>query len=408
MPPRFVIVGASLAGATAAATLRQEGFDGDIVLIGDEPDAPYERPPLSKQYLRGETAFERMLVRPRSFYDEHRIELVLGERAVRLDSAGRTVRLATGRTVAFDKLLIATGVRNRRPPVPGIDLDGVFDLRGRADADAIRREIAPGRRAVLVGMGFIGCEVAASLRGCGVEVVAIDPAPCCLFRALGLDVGRSIASIHRAHGVEMLFEEQVVRIDGAPRAARVVTASGRQIDCDFVVVGTGVQPATEVAAGTDVAVGDGILVDELCQTSVPGIFAAGDVARHHHPLAGRPVRVEHWQNAIRQGAAAARSMLGRGRPYDELHWFWSDQYDCNLQYAGFHEAWDRLAVRGRLDGPHFLAFYLRDGRVVAAAALNRGKELRRALPLVRARQMVDPDRLADESVELRELAAPRA
>lgn len=405
MAPSFVIIGASLAGATAAATLRQDGFDGEVILIGAEPEPPYERPALSKEYLRGAAPFEKALVRPAGFYDEHRIETLFGARATGVEVDERTVVLDGGRRVRFDKLLIATGARNRRPRIPGLDLPGVFDLRTVRDADALRAEIAPGRRAVLIGMGFIGCEIAASLRQAGVEVVAIDPSPTPLFNALGDQVGRAIAAIHRDHGVEMVFEDAVARVDGHGRIAGVSTRGGRRFDCDFAVVGVGVEPVVDFLAGSGIETGNGVLVDEHCRTNVEGVYAAGDVANHHHPVVGRRMRVEHWQNAMRQGAAAARSMLGTGQPYAPAHWFWSDQYDVNLQYAGFHGAYDRIVVRGNPEERRFLAFYLSQGRVDAAVALNRARDLRRVMPLIEARGPVEPAQLEDERVDLRRMVS---
>jgi 3-phenylpropionate/trans-cinnamate dioxygenase ferredoxin reductase subunit len=407
MSPTFVIVGASLAGATAAATLRQDGFDGEVVLIGEEPHPPYERPPLSKQYLRGEVAFEKALVRPSGFYEDCGIDTRFGMAARRIDPVERKVELATGESLRYDKLLIATGVRNRRRPIAGLELRNVFDLRSVNDADAIRAEIAPGRKAAVIGMGFIGCEVAASLRQQGVEVVCIDPSPTPLFRVLGERVGQVVSRIHRDHGVDMVFEDVVTRFEGAGRVERVITKRDRHIECDFAVVGVGVEPAVELIAESGVKADNGILVDEYCRTNVPDIYAAGDVANHFHPVFQKRMRVEHWQNAIQQGAAAARSMLGNGRPYDAIHWFWSDQYDLNLQYTGFHEEWDQVVVRGNLDTRNVIAFYLRERRIDAVVALNRGKDIRRIMPLIKTRATVDPRLLGDEGVDLRSLVEGR-
>lgn len=404
MPRSFVVVGASLAGATAAATLRQDGFDGDLTLIGAEPHPPYERPPLSKQYLRGEAPFEKALVRPVTFYDEHRIETILGIRATRVDPAERVVHLETGRRVPYDKLLIATGLRNRRPPIPGLELPGVCDLRSVTDADALRKQIATGARAAVIGMGFIGCEVAASLRQKGVDVVAIEPSATPLFRVLGEEVGAVVAAMHHDHGVETIFDDLVMRFEGQGRVERVITKHGRRLECDFAVVGVGVEPVVDFLADSGIGIDNGILVDEYCRTTVDGIYAAGDVANHQHPVFARRMRVEHWQNAMQQGAAAARSMLGTGQSYDAIHWFWSDQYDANLQYAGSHREWDRLVIRGSLDERRFIAFYLNQGRIDAVVALNRGKDVRRAMPLIRSRGIPDPERLKDEDVDLRSLS----
>lgn len=407
MAPTFVIVGASLAGGTAAATLRQDGFDGDVILIGSEPHPPYERPPLSKQYLRGEVPFEKALVRPSGFYEANAIDARFGDAATRINPAERSVTLASGRSVRYDKLLIATGVRNRRPPIPGLNLQNVFDLRAVDDADALRAEIVAGRKAAVIGMGFTGCEVAASLRQQGVEVVCIDPSSTPLFRVLGEQLGQVMSTIHRNHGVDMIFEDVVTKFEGDGRVERVITRGGRRVDCDFAVVGVGVEPAVGFLAGSGVEISNGILVDEYCRTNVDDIYAAGDAANHYHPLFQKRMRVEHWQNAMQQGAAAARNMLGASKPYDPVHWFWSDQYDVNLQYAGFHREWDQVVVRGSLDARTFIAFYLNQQRIDAVVALNRGKELRRAMALVKARTAVDPRQLADEGMDLRSLVDGR-
>lgn len=403
--PTFVVVGASLAGAHAVATLRKEGFDGRIVLVGAEPHLPYERPPLSKEYLRGEVYFEKILVRPAERYEEEDVELRLGTRAVGIDTGGRAVELAGGEMLVCDKVLVATGVRNRHLPVPGADLTGVFNLRSAGDADGIRAEVAPGRRAVLIGLGFIGSEVAASLRRGGVEVVVVEAAPRAFQRVLGEQIGQVIEEIHREEGVSLLFNDTVEAFEGSTRLEAVRTAGGRRLPCDFAVVGIGVEPVVEPVAGAGIRVDNGIVVDEYCRTNIDAVYAAGDVARHYHPLAGGHTRVEHWQNAILQGAAAARNMLGRERPYAEVHWFWSDQYDHNLQYAGFHGEWDEVVIRGSLQERRFVAYYLNQGRVRAAAALNRGTELRRSLPLLASATQVDPAVLADSDTDLRRLVA---
>jgi 3-phenylpropionate/trans-cinnamate dioxygenase ferredoxin reductase subunit len=403
MRPRYVIIGASLAGASAAVTLRQEGFAGDLTLIGAEPRPPYERPPLSKGYLRGETSFEKALVRPVSFYEQNRIDTQFGVRVLRVDPVDKVVHLDTGRAIRYDKLLIATGARNRRPPIPGRDLKGVYDLRSVRDADALRAAMVPGRRAVVIGMGFIGCEVAASLSRTEIDVIAIDPSPSPLFRILGNTVGEVLAAVHQENGVSTIFEDVVTHFEGDQRVERVLTKRGRRIECDFAVIGVGVEPVVDLVAGTPIETDNGILVDEWCRTTVEDVFAAGDVANHIHPVFQRRMRVEHWQNAMQQGAAAARNMIGKMTSYDAIHWFWSDQYDVNLQYAGFHHDADRIVIRGSLVKRNFLVFYMNDGRIDAVVALNRGREIRRAMPLIKSRQVIDPAQLEREDIDLREL-----
>jgi 3-phenylpropionate/trans-cinnamate dioxygenase ferredoxin reductase component len=405
MPKAYVIVGGSLAGATAAVTLREEGVDGSVTLIGAEREPPYERPPLSKAYLRGEAPFDKSLVRPAEFYAEHQIETLYGIRATRIDTSARVVELEDRRRVPFDVLLIATGGRNRRLSIPGSELEGIYGLRTVEDADRIKAEIGAGRRVVVVGMGFIGSEVAASLMQKGLDVVAIEPAKTPLFRVLGESVGQRIADLHRAHGVRTIFEDTVAAFEGTQRVARVITKGGLRVECDFVVAGVGIEPVVDILDGTGIHVDNGVVVDQYCQTSVPGIYAAGDVANHYHPVFQRQIRVEHWHNAIKQGAAAARNMLGRAVPYDEIHWFWSDQYDANLQYAGFHTQWEQLVVRGRLDSSSFLACYVNEGRIDAVVGLNRAKDVRRAIPLIKARQTLNLGQLQDESIDLRSIDA---
>jgi 3-phenylpropionate/trans-cinnamate dioxygenase ferredoxin reductase subunit len=406
-----VIVGASTAGRSAAVALREAGHDGEVILLGEEIHPPYDRPQLSKEYLRGDAALDDV-IRPLRLTPEHAIDTRLGVRVERVLPEERRVELEDGERIDYDRLLLATGVRNRRLHVPGADLDGVFDLRDVAGSDRIRAAAARGCRAVVVGMGFIGCEVAASLRHLGAEVTAVEPLTVPLERSLGETAGRVVESLHRDHGVDLRLGEGVASLEGSARVERVVTRSGAAIDCDLVVAGVGVEPAVEIVADTAVALDDGVVVDERCRSSVPGIHAAGDVARHLHPLAGRHIRVEHWQNAVRQGQVAARSLLGdTDAVHDEVPWFWSDQYDCNIQYAGFAGPWDRQVVRGSVEDRRFVAFRLRDGRVVAAVAFNQGRDLRRAVPLIRAGVEVVPQRRADPGVDQRSLAAterPRA
>jgi 3-phenylpropionate/trans-cinnamate dioxygenase ferredoxin reductase subunit len=403
MAKHYVIVGASLAGATAALTLREQDADGTVTLIGAEPTLPYERPPLSKTYLRGELPFDKTLVRPAEFYPAHGIETMFGTLATRIHPSARVVELEDGRRVPFDALLIATGVRNRRMSIPGSDLAGIYTLRTVQDADRLRAEVTAGRRVVVVGMGFIGSEVAASLRQKSVDVIAIDPSKTPLFRVLGAEVGQRMANLHREHGVRTIFEDTVSAFEGTNRVTSVVTRGGLRLECDFAVVGIGVEPEVAILEGSSVHVDNGVVVDQYCRTNVPGIYAAGDVANHYHPVFERHIRIEHWQNAIKQGSVAARNMLGQSVAYDEVYWFWSDQYDANLQYAGFHTKWEQLVVRGRIDSDSFLACYINDGRIDAVVGFNRGRDVHRALPLIKARHVLNLDQLGNDSIDLRTL-----
>jgi 3-phenylpropionate/trans-cinnamate dioxygenase ferredoxin reductase subunit len=400
----FVIVGANLTGGAAVSTLRDQGFDGRIVLIGDEIHPPYERPPLSKGYLRGQESFEDTLLRPREWYEQNDVDLLLGKTASRIDPADRVVEVDDGDRISYDRVLVATGGRNRHLPVPGGDLEGVRYLRTVEDSDAIRSEAQPGRKAAVVGAGFIGCEVAASLRSLDVEVEVVEIFEVPLVRVVGPEIGRLYESIHRDHGVRFHFDESVERFEGTGRVEAIVTSKKNRIECDFAVVGVGIRPATEVVEGSGVEVGNGIIVDQFCRTNVDGVYAAGDVANHEHPLFQRQMRVEHWDNALKQGAAAARNMMGTEASFADPHWFWSDQYDVNLQYMGFATEWDELVVRGSLEDRNFVGFYVKDGIVDAVVGMNRGREVRRAAGVIQSRQPVDTALLRDEDVELKKLS----
>ena len=404
-----VVVGASLAGATAAAVLREEGFDGRLVLIGDETSAPYERPPLSKTYLRGEQPLEDLFVRPPELWAAQGIEARLGERAVALDPDERTVTLADGTSIAFDRALVATGVRNRHLAVPGRDLQGIFELRTLADADRIREAAARSSTVVVVGFGFIGAEVGASLRRLGLEVEVVEIFHTAMVRVLGDRIGRLFEAIHRDHGVRFRFEDRVERFEGAGRVERVVTAGGATLDCDMVVVGVGTEPNAEVMHGRGLAADGGIEVGPTLETAFGGVFAAGDVATHEHPLFG-PIRVEHFDNALKTGEHAARNLLGAGGVFADPHWFWSDQYDHELQMAGVVPRVDdaTVVIRGSLDERRFCAFLLDDEGVLRGSiSLDRPRDCRRSMPLIAAQVAPPPEALADPEIDLRELAPGR-
>jgi 3-phenylpropionate/trans-cinnamate dioxygenase ferredoxin reductase component len=406
-PRTIVVVGANLAAGAAVSTLREEGYEGRIALIGAEPEPPYERPPLSKEYLRGEKPFEASFLRPPAWYGEANVDLRLGVRATGFDPESHTVLLEGGERVGYERLLIATGGTTRRLRVPGHDLVGIHDLRTRADADLIRTEANPGRTAVVIGAGFIGLEVAASLRRLGVDVEVIEILDLPLRAAVGPEVGKVYESIHRDEGVRFHMGESVASFHGTHRVEEVVTRRGNRIGCDFVVVGIGIEPSTDLVDESPMRVENGIVVDEFCRTSVQDVYAAGDVANHYHPLFDRRIRVEHWDNALKQGAAAARVMMGRDEPFDDPHWFWSDQYEFNLQFVGFASEWDQVVVRGSLEERNFLGFYVKDGVVDAAVGMDRGKEVRRVAALIRRRRPVDLARLRDEDVDVRKLPDER-
>ena len=366
-PRTFVIVGGGLAGAKAAETLRTEGFEGRLALIGAEAELPYERPPLSKSYLAGESTLAEARVHDRSFYDEHDVELVAGA-ATTLDVPSREVGLADGTRIGYDRLLIATGAVPRRPPIDGADLDGVRVLRTVADADALREVIRRRGRLAVIGAGWIGSEVAATARSQGADVALIEHADTPLQHVLGPQLGAFFADLHRGHGVRMAMGATVTRIEAGPR---VVLADGSAIDADAIVLGVGVAPATALAQAAGLHVEDGVVADAQLRTSADGVFAAGDVASVFHPRYARHVRVEHWANAADQGAAAARSMLDRGEAYTKVPYFFSDQYDLGMEYFGLHARGDRLVVRGDLAEACFRAYWIGpDGTITAGMHAN--------------------------------------
>ena len=403
-----MIIGSGVAAGNAAAALREEGFSGPVVLISREPGVPFGRPPLSKTYLRSEEDLGGWYVRPAGWYARHDVELRNGATVRGIDPAAHTITLDSGSELAYQKVLIATGGRNRRLRLPGADLPGIHYLRTVAECDAIKREARPGRRGVVVGLGFIGCEVASSLAQLGVRVTAAFPGRAPLARVLGNEVGALIGGIHRAHGVELLPGDQVTAFEGTEQLEAVVTAAGHRIPCDFAVAGVGIEPDVPAAA---VAQDNGILADELCRASAPDVYVAGDVANHLHPLFGR-IRVEHFNNAEKQGAAAARSMLGSTAPYDYVHSFWSDQYEHKIEYVGHATSWDDFVVRGSVAEGKLLGFYLVDGVVRAAVGFDRGGdpeldldgEMAACSRLVSARARPATAELADEHTDLWSLA----
>jgi 3-phenylpropionate/trans-cinnamate dioxygenase ferredoxin reductase subunit len=399
----FIIVGASLAGAKAAESLRTEGFDGRIVLIGEEPSLPYERPPLSKDFLRGETDRAGTHVHDEAFYSEREIELRTSTRAEELDTSKREVILAGGERLRFDRLLLATGAAVRRLPVEGAELDGVHYLRSVEDSEALRERLQPGSRITVVGAGWIGAEVAASARQRGAEVTLIDPQEVPLQRVLGKAAGGVYRDLHAENGVDLRLGEGVESFEGRGRVERVRTSSGESIETDTVVVGVGVTPRTELAERAGLEVDNGVVVDGRLETSVAGIFAAGDVANHRHPQFG-PLRVEHWANALNQGLAAGTAMLGAEEPYARVPYFFSDQYDVGMEYSGYASADDEVVFRGDPPGREFIVFWLREERVVAGMNVNVWDVTEPIQALVRTEAPIDRDRLTDLDQPLEALA----
>jgi 3-phenylpropionate/trans-cinnamate dioxygenase ferredoxin reductase subunit len=395
-----VIVGAGIAGAKAAEGLREHGFEGRIVLVGSESELPYERPPLSKDYLRGESPREKARVLPDDFYDGHDIELRTGNTVERIDIAANEAVLGTGDRVPYDRLLLATGAEPRRLSVPGADLDGVHYLRDFADADAIAARLKSGGHAVVIGAGWIGSEVGASARQKGLEVTIVEQADVPLEHVLGREVGAIYAQVHRDQGVELMTGVALEAFEGSEHVERVKLGDGHTIEADFVVVGIGVVPRTALAEKAQIAVDNGIVVNEQLETSASGIFAAGDVANAFHPFYRGHLRVEHWANALNQPAVAAQGMLGIPASYERLPYFFSDQYDVGMEYTGYATSWDEVVIRGDAEKREFIAFWLEEGRVMAGMNVNVWDVTDPIQALIRSRRTVDVDRLRDPDTPL--------
>jgi 3-phenylpropionate/trans-cinnamate dioxygenase ferredoxin reductase component len=399
----FVVVGASLAGAKAAETLREEGFDGRVVLIGDDPERPYERPPLTKDYLRDESPREKAFVHSEAFYPEHDIELLTGVEVTELDPARKRLTLEDGRELGYDRLLLSTGAEPRPISIPGAELDGVYYLRTLADCDALRARLETAGAVVVIGAGWIGSEFAASARVRGAEVTIVEPASVPLERVLGLEVGGVYRDLHREHGVQLLCGTGVAAFEGDEAVRRVRTSDDRLLDCDYVVVGIGAAPRTQLAERAGLDSDNGIVVDERLCTSAPDVYAAGDVASAWHPFYEQHVRVEHWSNALNQGPAAAKSMLGQAVSYDRIPYFYSDQYDVGMEYSGYATEWDEVVFRGDPASREFVAFWLHEQRVVAGMNVNVWDVNEHVQALIRSRRVVETAELTDPDTTLESL-----
>jgi 3-phenylpropionate/trans-cinnamate dioxygenase ferredoxin reductase subunit len=393
----------------AVETLREQGFTGRIVLVGEETERPYERPPLSKGYLLGKDPRDKAFVHDATWYAEHDVELVLGVRATALDPAAHTVTLDGVEPLRYDKLLLATGSRVRQLDVPGTDLSGVRYLRTVIESDMLLDHMKHARRVVVVGAGWIGLETAAAARTHEAEVTVVEVDALPLRRVLGDEVARVFADLHRANGVDLRFEASVREFRGAGgHLTSVVLADGTEIPTDIAIIGVGIRPNTELAENGGLAVDNGVVVDAGLRTSDPDVYACGDVANADNPLLGRRVRVEHWANALNGGKAAARAMLGEDVVYDRVPYFFTDQYDLGMEYSGYAEPgdYDRVVFRGDVPGREFVAFWTREGRVLAGMNVNVWDVTDDIQALVRAGYAgtaVDLDRLADPKAPLGEL-----
>lgn len=400
-----VIVGAGHAAAQLIATLRQRGWSGPIRLIGDEGQVPYQRPPLSKAYLAGEVDAEKLAIRPEAFYAKHDVDIV-ADRVTAIDRDAKTVTLAAGNIVAYDKLALCTGARVIRLPLPGADLPGVHYLRTLTDVEAIKNDLAAVKRAVVIGGGYIGLETTASLRKLGKDVVVLEMADRLLQRVTAPEVSAFYHRFHTEQGVDIVTSAAAARIKGTGRVEQVVCSDGCAFPADLVIIGVGIKPVTELAQAAGLSVDDGIVVDEFCQTADPDIVAAGDCASQRDPQTGQHRRLESVPSAVEQAKSAAAAICGEPVAQTSLPWFWSDQYDLKLQMAGLNRGHDQVTIRGQSDsGDSFAAFYFREGRMIAADCINRPQEFMLAKRLLGKGQSLDPETVGDESLTVKELLA---
>lgn len=407
-PPTFVIVGAGLAGAKAAETLRADGFHGAVVLIGDEADRPYDRPPLSKDYLQGKSEKETIYLHPEDWYAEHDVELRLQCRVTAIDRADHSLSTLEGPPVSYDKLLLATGSTPRRLQVPGAHLTGVHYLRQVRDCEALKSAFSSAGRVVIIGAGWIGLETAAAARSAGCQVTVVGRSELPLQAVLGPEVAATYAALHRGHGVDLRLNSGVAELLGtAGRATGVRLTDGSVVEADTVIVGVGIVPNTELAEATGLKVDNGIVVDEHLATADPDVFAAGDVANSFYPLMGTHLRLEHWSAALNQGPVAAANMMGRNLSYDRVPYFFSDQYDSGMEYSGYapRGGYDLNVFRGDVDTGEFIAFWLRDGRVLAGMNVNTWGVTEDIEALVRSGERINPVNLTDPDVPLKDLVA---
>lgn len=406
MEGNVVIVGASHAAAQAVDSLRREGFTGRLLLVGDEPDLPYQRPPLSKKYLSGEFDPDRLWIRPAAFYEQQRCELRLGRRAVALDRSARRLRLDDGESLDYDRLLLATGGRVRRAAVPGADLAGIHYLRSRADVDGIRADLAPGRKVVIVGAGYIGLECAASCTKLGLEVTVLEMAPRVMSRVVAPQMSAFYEAEHALHGVDIRLGTSVAGFEGGTRVTAVAGADGGRFPADLVIVGIGIVPNVELAEAAGIACDNGIAVDEHCRTSDPLVYAIGDCCSHPSPHYRRRIRLESVDNAFEQAKTAAANLCGRDVRHDRIPWFWSDQFDHKLQIVGLAEGYDRVILRGDPASRSFSCCYLRGAELLAVDAVNQPRDFMAAKKVIAERAPVDLARLADAGLSIRDAVVP--
>jgi 3-phenylpropionate/trans-cinnamate dioxygenase ferredoxin reductase component len=399
----IVIVGAGHAGGRAAEALRAAGHTGRVTLVGSEKHPPYERPPLSKELLAGAIEHAKTYLNPETFYTEKNIALRLGTMVGAIDRKGQRIELHDGDTIPYDALLLTTGARARRLPLPGGDGERVFYLRDIDDSLALRARLTDGTRLAVIGAGFIGLEVAATARKRGAQVTVLELAPYPLARVAAPEIGQYLAALHRAKGVDLQTGVKVIAIEDTGKELRILLDGGKPVLADYAAIGIGAQPNVELAQAADIETRDGVIVDAFGRSSDPAVFAAGDVTRHLNPLLGRHVRLEAWQNAQNQGIAIAKIMAGGEQAFSEVPWFWTDQYETNLQMAGAPDKWDRVIFRGEPTDPGFTLFQLLDRKVVAAVTVNNARDMRFGRMLIQNGKIVDPALLGDKSTKLQDL-----
>ncbi len=404
MSQRIAIAGAGHAAGQLVTSLRQNKFEGEIVLVGDEPYLPYQRPPLSKKYLAGELDAERLYVKPASFYEEAEVELRLNTRIEAIERDERCLCIEGGERIAYDKLVLAVGSRVRRLPVDGVTLPGVHYLRSIDDVDGIREDLESGRRVVVVGAGYIGLEVAAVARQAGLDVTVIEMADRVMSRVVSPELSDFYQIEHTNQGVKLRLSTGVQSINGKRRVKSVTTSEGDDIPADLVVIGVGIVPNTELASGAGLEVDNGIVVDDHCRTSDPDIYAVGDCTLHPSGIYGRTLRLESVHNALEQAKTAAANLCGDDVAYSEIPWFWSDQYDLKLQIVGLSEGYDEVVIRGNPAERSFSCLYLKDSRLIAIDAINAPRDFVQSKAIIAAGKPIEKERLADPETQLKDLA----
>ena len=403
MIERVVIAGAGHAAGQTIATLKKQKFAGEIVLIGDEPYLPYQRPPLSKKFLSGEFSAERLHVKPESFYSDPKIEVRLETPIVAIDRDSKTLRTVHGDSVSYDKLVLALGSRVRRLSIDGADLDGVHYLRTIADVNSIRAELKNRKHAVIIGAGYIGLEVAAVIRQLGLDVTVVEMADRVMSRVVSAEISDFYQIEHTSHGVKLRLSTGITAFRGSDRINAVEIADGEQVPADFAVVGVGIVPNTELAADAGLIVDDGIVVDDQCQTNDSNIYAVGDCTAHPNAIYNRQLRLESVHNALEQAKTAASNICGNEAHYSQVPWFWSDQYDLKLQIAGLSTGYDDVIIRGNPADRSFACLYLKDGRLIATDAVNSPRDFLQSKVLIAGQLRIDRDKLADANVQLKDL-----